>query len=134
VVDGRRGSVEGRRVTGRESTAFAWVYKNRIAPELIQIQSFSLYRDSAKCNLDENTKAAWVHTCYKCIAQKVNLVPLSDGCIPDAGLDWRGRVVNSQILPQGTWRKVDNKKITRATDRDRNGAKDKGSPPEYAIE
>jgi len=39
--------VKERRVTGRESTTFAWVSKNSIAPELSQIQPFSSYFDSA---------------------------------------------------------------------------------------
>jgi len=90
---GEEALVKDRRVTGRESTALAWVSTNSIAPELSQIQHFSTYLDSAKCNLDENTKAAWVRARDKCVAQKVKPVPLSDGSIPDDGLDWRGRAI-----------------------------------------
>jgi len=90
---GEEALVKERRVTGRESTALAWVSKNRIAPEHSHIQPFSSYLDSVNCNVDENTKAAWVCARYKCIAQKVKLVPLSDGRIPDAGLDLRGRAI-----------------------------------------
>ena len=75
--------VEERRVTGRESTALAWGSKNSIAPERCQIQLFSSYLDSAKCNIDENTKAAWVRARFNCVAQKVKPVPLSDGSMPD---------------------------------------------------
>jgi len=88
---GEEALMEESRVTGRESMTFAWVSKNSIAPELSQIKPFSSYLDSAKCNFDENTKAAWVHACYNSIAQKVNPVPMSDESTPDAGLDWRGR-------------------------------------------
>jgi hypothetical protein len=42
--------VNERKVPRRESTALAWVSKNRIVPELCQIQPFSSQLDSAKCN------------------------------------------------------------------------------------
>jgi len=50
--------VKERRVTGRESTTFVCVLKNSIPVEPCLIQPFSSYLDSAKCNLDKNTKAA----------------------------------------------------------------------------
>jgi hypothetical protein len=50
--------VKERRVTMRESTAFAWGSKNSVAPELTLIQPYSSYLDSVKCILDENSKAA----------------------------------------------------------------------------
>ena len=102
---GEEALVKERRVTGRESTALAWVSKNSIAPELSQIQPFSSYLDSAKCNLDENTKAAWVHARYKCDAKKVKPVPLSDESIPDARLDWRGRAIARAVPIPGPWDK-----------------------------
>jgi len=58
---GEEALVKEWRVTRIESTALAWVSQNCIAPELSQIQPCSSYLDSAKCNLDENTKAALVH-------------------------------------------------------------------------
>ena len=85
-------------VTRTESTAFAQVSINSIAPELSQIQPFSLYLDSAKCSLDENTKAALVHVRYKCVIQKVKFVPVSDDSIPDATLDWRGKGI-ARVVP-----------------------------------
>jgi len=54
-----------RRITGRESTAFAGVAKNTNPPEYSQIQPCSSYLDSSNCNLDQNTKAAWVRARYK---------------------------------------------------------------------
>jgi hypothetical protein len=60
-----------RRVTGRESMALAWVFKDNIALELCQIQPFSSYLDAAKCNLDENNTAAWVRVHYNCVAKNV---------------------------------------------------------------
>jgi len=42
---GEEALVKERRVTGRESTAFAWVSEHSIAPELGQIQPFSSYLD-----------------------------------------------------------------------------------------
>jgi len=42
---GKEAMVKERRVTGRESTAFALVSKNCIAPELGQIRPSSLYLD-----------------------------------------------------------------------------------------
>jgi hypothetical protein len=72
---------------------FAWVSENRNAPELGQIQPFSFYLDLAKCNFDGITKAAWVRTRYKCVAQNLNPVPLPDRSIPNAGLDCRGRAI-----------------------------------------
>jgi len=100
---GEEALVKERRVTGRESAAFACVPENLIPPELSQVQPFSSYLDSAKCNQDENTKAAWVRASYKCVAQKVKPVPLSDGSIPDAGLDWRGRAITRAVLIPGPW-------------------------------
>jgi len=44
---GEESQVKERRVTWRESTTFAWVFKNSIPPELSQIESFSSYIDSA---------------------------------------------------------------------------------------
>jgi hypothetical protein len=70
--------VKDRRVGGREFTAFVWVSQSSIALEFRHIQPFCLYLDSAKCNLDEHTKPAWVRTCYTCVAQKVQPVPLLD--------------------------------------------------------
>jgi hypothetical protein len=102
---GEEALVKERRVTGRESTALVWVSTNSIAPELSQIQPFSSYLDSAKCNLDKNTKAAWVRARYKCVAQKVKPVPLSDRSIPDAGLDWRGRAIARAVPIPGPWDK-----------------------------
>jgi hypothetical protein len=52
--------VKERRVSGTKFITFAWVSKNRIPLELDPIQPFSLYLDSAKCSLDNSTKAAWV--------------------------------------------------------------------------
>jgi len=95
--------VKERRVTGKESTIFAWVSKNSIALELSQIQPFSLYLHSAKCNIDENTKAAWVRACYKCLAQKVKPFPWSDGRTLDAGLDCRGRAIARAVPVPGRW-------------------------------
>jgi hypothetical protein len=100
---GEEAVVKERRVTMRESTAFAWVSKNSITPEHSQIQPFSSYLDSAKCNLDENTKAACVRALYKCVAQKVKPDPMSDGSIPDAGLDWRGRAIARAVPIRGLW-------------------------------
>jgi len=73
---GEEAQVKKTRIIGRESMTFAWVSKNHIAPKLSQIQLFSLYLGLAKCNLRENTKPAWVHSCYKCVVQKVKPVPL----------------------------------------------------------
>ena len=87
-----------RRVTERESTTFEWVFKNGITPDLSQIQPFSLYLDSAKCNLDQNSNAAWVHTCYKYVAQKVKPVRLPDGCTLPAGIHLSGRAI-AQAVP-----------------------------------
>jgi len=92
-----------RRVTGRESTALAWVSNNSIAPELSQIQPFSSYLYSAKCNCDENTKGAWVRTRYNGVAQNVKPVRLSDGSVPDTGLDWRGRAITQAVPIPGLW-------------------------------
>ena len=100
---GEEALVKERRVTGRESMAFAWVSKNSIAPELSQIQPFSWCLDSAKCNLDENTKAAWLCGRYKCVAQRVKPVPMSDGSTPDAALDWRGRAIARAVPVPGPW-------------------------------
>jgi hypothetical protein len=100
---GEEALVKERRVTGRESMALVWVSKNSIAPELSQIQPFSSYLDSAKSNLDENTKAAWVCARYKCVAQKVKPVPLSDGSIQGAGLDWRGGAIARTVPIPGPW-------------------------------
>jgi hypothetical protein len=44
--------VKERRITGGESTDCAWVSKNSVAPERSQIQPFSSYLDSVKCNQD----------------------------------------------------------------------------------
>jgi len=73
---GEEALVEAKRVNGRESTTFGRVFKSSIASELSQIEAFSLYLDSAKCNLDENTKATWVRARSKCVAQKMKPVPL----------------------------------------------------------
>jgi hypothetical protein len=100
---GEEALVKKRRVTGSESMALAWVSKNSIAPELSQIQPFSSYLDSAKCNRGQNTKAAWVHARYKCVAQQVKPVPLWDGSIPGAGLDWRGRVIARAVPIPDPW-------------------------------
>jgi len=95
--------VKESKVTGRQSMAVAWVPKNSIPPKLGQIQPFSSYLNSARCNLDENTKTVRVCSRYKCIAQKVKPVPLSDGSIPDAGLDWRGRGIARAVPLPGPW-------------------------------
>ena len=58
---GDKALVQKRRVTRRESTTFACVSNDTNVPKLSQKQPFSLQLDSAKCNLDENTKGAWVH-------------------------------------------------------------------------
>jgi hypothetical protein len=100
---GDEAPVKERRVTGRESTAVAWVSTNRIAPELSQIHPFSSYLDSVKGKLDENTKAARVRARYKCDAQKVKPGPLSDGSIPDARLDRRGRGIARSVPIPGPW-------------------------------
>jgi len=100
---GEEALVKERRVTGRESTAFALVSKHCNAPEHSQIELFSSYLDSVKCNLDENTKAAWVCGRYQCVPQKVKPVPLSDGSTPDAGLDWRGRAIARALPVPGPW-------------------------------
>jgi len=71
----------------------ARVSTNGIALKLSQIHQFSLYLDSAKCNLDENSNVAWVHAHYVCIAQKVKSLLLGDGSTPDAGLEWRGSAI-----------------------------------------
>jgi len=55
---GEEGLVKERRVPGRESSTFGWLSKNSCAVELCQIQPFSMYLDSAKSNLDNNTNAA----------------------------------------------------------------------------
>ena len=70
-----------------------WVSNNIIALELRQIQPISSYLDLTKCNLDENTNAAWVHVLFNCVAQKVKSVHLLDGSTPDAGLDYQERVI-----------------------------------------
>jgi len=100
---GEEALVREKKATGRESTAFAWVSNHSIAPELSQIQPFSSYLDSAECNLDQNTKAAWVCARYRCVAQDVKPVPLSDGSTPDAGLDWRGRAIARAVPIPGPW-------------------------------
>ena len=98
---GEEALVKERRVTGSESTTFAWVSNNSIAPWLSQIEPFSSYSDWAKCNLDQNTKSAWVRTHYKCVAQKVNHVPMWDGRIPDPGLNWRGWAIARAVPMPG---------------------------------
>jgi len=90
-------------VTARESMAFAWVSKNSIAPELSQIQPFSSYLDSTKCNLDKNTKVARVRARYKCVAQKVKPATLLHGSTPDAGPNWRGRAIARAVPVPGPW-------------------------------
>ena len=62
---GEEDLVKAMRVTGIESTAFAWVSTHSTAPELSIIQPFSSYLDSAKCKLHEIIKAAWVRARYK---------------------------------------------------------------------
>ena len=52
--------VKKQRVTGRKSTTFVWVPISCIGPKLGQIQPLSSSLDSPKCNLDKNTKAAWM--------------------------------------------------------------------------
>jgi hypothetical protein len=81
---GQQALVKERRVTGRESMTFALDCINSIAQELGQIQPFSPYLDSAKCNLDESTQAALVRTFDKCVSQKVKPVPSLDGSLPEA--------------------------------------------------
>jgi hypothetical protein len=95
---GEEAVVQEGRVTGRESTTFAWGFKNSIGPELSQTQPFSPSLDCVKLNLEENPKADWVHARYKCVAQKLQPVPLLDGRQPDAGLDRRGSAL-SQAIP-----------------------------------
>jgi hypothetical protein len=85
---GEEALVKQRRVTVRDSKPCARVSKNSIAPELSQIQSFSSYLDAAKCNLDKSTIEVWVRAHSKYVAQKVNPIPMLDGGIPDARLDW----------------------------------------------
>jgi len=97
--------VKERRVTGRESRTFGSVSNNSIAPKRSQICPMFLYNDLAKCNFDENTTAAWVHTCFKCVAQKMERVPMTDGSTPDAGLDSRGRVITWVVPIPGPWDK-----------------------------
>jgi len=100
---GAEALVKERRVTWRESTALAWFSKNSIAPELSQIQPVSSSFDSAKCNLDEKTKVAWVRARYKCVAQQGKHVPMSFGSIPDAGLDWRERAISQAVPKPRMW-------------------------------
>ena len=42
---------------------------------------------------------------YKCVAQKVTPVPVSDGSIPDTGLDWRERAIAKALPVPGPWEK-----------------------------
>ena len=84
MVDGMRGSGEGKQGNQERIHGICVGINNGIAPERSQKQPFSLYLDSAKCNLDENTKAPRVRAQYKCVAQKVKPVPLLDGSVQDA--------------------------------------------------
>jgi len=102
---GEEALVEDRRVTGRESMTFGWDSKNSMAPEHRQTQPFSSYLDLAKCNLGEHTESARVRACYKRNAQKTKPVPLSDVCIPDAGLDCTGRAIAHAIPIPAPWDK-----------------------------
>jgi hypothetical protein len=100
---GEEALVKQKRVPGREITTFAWISKNRTVPELSQFRPCSTYLDSAKCDLVENTKAAWVRAHYKSFAQEVKAVPLLDRSIPDAGLDWRSRAITWTVPILGPW-------------------------------
>jgi hypothetical protein len=40
---------------------------------------------------------------YKFVAQNVKTAPLSNGSIPDAGLNWRGRAIARAIPILGPW-------------------------------
>ena len=91
------------RVTRQESMTFVWGSKNSIALELSQIQPISLYLDSGKCNINENTKAACVRTLYNCDAQNEMPVPFSYQSTPDARLDLRGRVIARAVPVLGLW-------------------------------
>jgi len=95
--------VKDRNITRGASTTCGCISKNTIVPELSQIQPLSLYLDSVKCTFDENTKAAWVSARYKCAAKKVKPGPMSDGSTPDAGLNWRGRVIAQAVPIPGPW-------------------------------
>lgn len=94
--------MEQRKVTSRESTIVVLVTETGSALDLRQIQPNSLHLDSAKCNLNDNTKAALVRACYKSVVQQVKIVPLLDGNIPDDGTDWSRRAIAQGIpIPDG---------------------------------
>jgi len=52
--------VKESRLTRRESTTFVQDFENTISLEPTEIHVFSSSLDSAKCDLEEITKAAWV--------------------------------------------------------------------------
>jgi hypothetical protein len=85
--------VKEMRGTRGESTTIACGSKRSIGPALSQIQNISSSLDSAKCNVEDKTNTAWVHVCYKCVAQKVHPASMSDESVPGTGLDWRGDVI-----------------------------------------
>jgi hypothetical protein len=93
------------KLTMIESTTTAWCSKNKVAQEHSQIKPISSYLDTAKFNLDTNTKVARVPALYKYVAQRVKPSSVSDGSMPDAGLDWRGTAIAQVLSVPGTWDK-----------------------------
>jgi hypothetical protein len=51
----------------------------------------------AKCNIDKNTQAVYVHAGYTCVTQKSKPVLLMEGYTPDAELTWRERAITHAI-------------------------------------
>ena len=68
--------------------------KISFAPELLQMQPFSLYLDWAKCNLDKSANTACIYTDCKSVAHSVKPELLCSGRTLDAGLDCRGRAIS----------------------------------------
>lgn len=103
-LNGEEAMMKERRVAGRESMAFGWGSKNNIGAEFCHILIFSLYLDSAKRHLAENSTAGWFRVRYKCVAQTVKPVPLADGCVPDTKLNWRGRAIAQAVPMPCPWK------------------------------
>jgi len=86
---GEAALVKEKRVTGRESMTFEWVFENRIAPELRQVQPLCLNFHWAECYCDKSTRPTSVSIRYKCDALIRKPARMADESTPVAGVAWR---------------------------------------------